>query len=141
MITFHDRLLLSLVRVAEKLKREQGAIFKKYGLTFTQYNVLCSLYSCKNGQATTSGVSNQLLISGPNISSLLKKLEREKLIIRKRDPNDERVILLKILPKGREKIHEIENDKHENLDKIFGDIEHEDQLAIWEICKHMLNKE
>lgn len=118
-LTYDDKILLSIVRVAELLKREQGMVFKKYGLTFTQYNILCTVLRCDGGQTNTTSVSKNMLVSGPNISATCKKLENEKFLERKRHQDDERVILLKILPKGRETIKQIQDEKNENLNKLF----------------------
>lgn len=118
-LTSHDKVLVNLVRVAERLRREQGAIFKKYGITFPQYNVLRVLCTYSRGKTTTSNVCRKMLVPGPNLSALLKRLENGAFLTRNRDPNDERVILLQITSKGIKTLANVEEEKNENLKKFF----------------------
>lgn len=139
-LTLHDKFLLSIVRVAERLKREQGAIFKSYGITFPQYNVLRVLCTYEGGKATTTNVCRKMLVSGPNLSALLKRLEKRGFVKRERDPNDERVILLEITPKGTNVLANIEEEKEENLNKFFSDIPEEENRHITRTLVKILNK-
>lgn len=138
-LTLHDKFLLNIVRVAERLKREQGAIFKNYGVTFPQYNVLRVLCTNEGGRATTTNVCRKMLVSGPNLSALLKRLEKRGFLNRERDPNDERVILLQITPKGTTALSNIEAEKNENLNKFFSDIPEEEKRHITRTLVNILN--
>lgn len=63
--------------------------------------------------------SEKMMIPKPNLTSLVDKLIEDKLVERIFDPNDRRVILLKITEKGREFIEEYKkNTKKIILDKI-----------------------
>ena len=48
-----ERVMMAIVRVAELFKMESSAIFKNYGITFAQYNVLRVLDASKNGQVAS----------------------------------------------------------------------------------------
>jgi MarR family transcriptional regulator, 2-MHQ and catechol-resistance regulon repressor len=48
-----------------------------------------------------------MLVSGPNLSGVAKRLAKVGLILRKNDPNDERITLLEISPKGKELLKNI----------------------------------
>jgi MarR family 2-MHQ and catechol resistance regulon transcriptional repressor len=138
-LTLHDKLLLGIVRAAERLKREQGSVFKEYGITFSQYNVLRVLHSNGKAEITTSNVSKQLLVSRASISSLLKRLERQGYISRTRDINDERVIKLKITKKGISVIDGIAKKKNESLNKIMGSFTDSEIRATLRILMRIVN--
>ncbi len=139
-LTLHEKVMLNLVRVAERLKREQGAIFKKSGITFPQYNVLRVLCTYEGGKTTTTNVSRKMLVSGPNISALLKRLEKRGFVIRERDPNDERVILVEITLKGTETLVKVEEEKSKNHEKFFCDMTQEEKRHLTKNLVNMLNK-
>ena len=44
-LTFDERVMMSIVRAAENFKRTHSAVFKRYGLSFPQYNILRVLES------------------------------------------------------------------------------------------------
>lgn len=139
-LTPNDKVLLNIVRVAERLKREQGAIFKKNGITFPQYNVLRVLCTYEGGKTATTNVCRKMLVPGSNLSALLKRLEKRGLIIRERDPNDERVILLEITSNGLKTLASVDKAKDENLNKFFDEITEEENRHMIRILVNILNK-
>ncbi|UCG67758.1 MAG: winged helix DNA-binding protein, partial [Deltaproteobacteria bacterium] len=92
---------MAVVRAAETCKRKHSAIFRNYGLSFPQYNVLRVLDASRNGMNKISEVSRIMLVPGANMTGIGKRLERNGFLIRKSDPNDERVTIFEITPKGR----------------------------------------
>jgi DNA-binding MarR family transcriptional regulator len=109
-----ERVMMAIVRVAERFKKESAAIFKNYGLTFPQYNVLRVLDASKNGQNTVRDVNRIMLVSGANMTGITKRMEKTGFILKKNDPNDDRLKWLEITPKGRRVLNDIgeENDRH-----------------------------
>jgi DNA-binding MarR family transcriptional regulator len=138
--TLSEKVLLGLVRLAEYLKREQTAVFKNYGLTFTQYNMLRVLNSSEQGRDTLSNVSRTMLVAASNLSGLVKRLEKNGFIIRKAHPNDERVTIVEITEKGRQTLLELDEDKDRDLEKILAPMSEEDKLFILKKIKQTLKR-
>jgi len=82
-VTMDEKVMVALVKASELFKKDSDAIFKNYGLTFSQYNVLRVLNNSSNGQNTVSMASKIMLVSSPNMTGIAKRLERSGLIIRK----------------------------------------------------------
>jgi DNA-binding MarR family transcriptional regulator len=139
-LTLNEKLLMSLVRVAEDFKKRSSAIFKNYGLTFAQYNVLRVLSSSAEGSNTVSNVGKIMLVTGANMTGLAKRLEREGFLIRKRHPKDERVTLLEITPKGRQALQNIENEKEAMLKGYVSGINDEQKEAMLAKFKEMAGR-
>lgn len=118
-MTFNEKVMMAVVRAAESFKRTQASIFKKYGLSFPQYNILRVLDASDHGQNKISVVGKIMLTPGANMTGLAKRLEQKKFILRKSDPKDERVTLLVITEEGRRLLKEIEDDKDEMVDRIL----------------------
>jgi DNA-binding MarR family transcriptional regulator len=110
---------MAVVRAAEIFKRTHSAIFRNYGLSFPQYNVLRVLDASLNGMNKISEVSRIMLVPGANMTGLAKRLERDGFIIRKSDSSDERVTILEITPKGKRTLKNIEKAKDRSIEFIL----------------------
>ncbi len=114
-----EKVLMAVVRAAEMFKRTHSAIFRNYGLSFPQYNVLRVLDASRNGMNNISGVSRIMLVPGANMTGIAKRLERDGFLIRKSDSNDERVTILEITPKGKRTLKNIEKEKDRSIEIIL----------------------
>ena len=110
-----EKVLMALVRAAETLKRAHSGVFRNYGLSFSQYNILRVLQASESGRKKISGVSRIMHVPVANITGLAKRLAKDGFIIKKSDPNDQRVTLLEITPKGERTLKHIEKEKNEWL--------------------------
>ena len=88
-LSVNEKALMSVIRAAEGVKRAYSAVFRKYDLSFPQYNVLRVLESSKNGQNIITGVSKIMLVPYANMTGIVKRLEREGFLLRKSDPHDD----------------------------------------------------
>lgn len=136
-----EKLMIGIVRVAEFFKKKSSAIFKNYGLTFSQYNVLRVLNSSTNGTNTVTNVSKIMLVTGANMTGLSKRLERDGFLMRKRDPKDERVTLLVISPKGKKTLKEIEDEKVSHVKSYLTAFSEEKKRDLLENIRQMLQSE
>jgi DNA-binding MarR family transcriptional regulator len=110
-----EKVLMAIVRAAEFFKRSHSNVFKNFGLSFPQYNVLRVLEASKNGQNKISDVSRIMLVPGANITGIAKRLAIDGFIIKKSDPRDDRVTILKITPKGKKALQKIATQKDQRL--------------------------
>jgi len=110
-LSLDEKVMMAIIRLAEFFKKNSSKIFKNYGLTFPQYNVLRVLDSSENRQNTISNVGKIMLVSGANMTGIAKRLEKNGFLLRKSDPDDERVTLLEITPKGRQRLKDISSRK------------------------------
>ncbi len=115
----NEKLLISIVRTSELFKNKISNLFKNYGLTFSQYNVLRILEDSEEGQNTITNVSKILVVSGANMTGMAKRLERRGFLIRKSDSNDERITLLEITPKGKQTLINLADEKEKILSKFL----------------------
>lgn len=80
-------------------------IIKKYkpfldplGLTYTQYITLMALWEESN--VTVKALGDRLYLDSGTLTPLLKKMELQGLVIRKRSPQDERNVYINLTEKG-----------------------------------------
>ncbi len=128
-LTTDEKLLMAIVRATENFRRVHSAIFRKYGLSFPQYNTLRVLEASEDGRNKISAVGKIMLVPGANMTGIAKRLEREGFIDRISDPSDERVTLLKILPKGRRALKDIRAEKDASIDIILSGLSTKERIS------------
>jgi MarR family 2-MHQ and catechol resistance regulon transcriptional repressor len=133
-----EKVLMAMVRAAEIFKRTHSAIFRNYGLSFPQYNILRVLDASHNGMNRISEVSRIMLVPGANMTGLTKRLEKNGFIIRKSDPRDERVTLLEITPKGRKTLKNIEQEKDRSTEIMLKGFSEEDIAGLLDKLKKLI---
>jgi DNA-binding MarR family transcriptional regulator len=133
-----EKVLMAIVRAAEFFKRSHAAVFKDFGLSFPQYNVLRVLETSKNGQNKISDVSRIMLVPGANITGIAKRLAKDGFINKKSDPRDERVTILAITPKGKKALQHIEKQKDRRLKLMLKNLSPGQKRDLLDQIKHIL---
>lgn len=72
------------------------------GLTFARFEILRLLGFSRTGRLPMGKISDRLQVHPASVTSAVKRLEREGLLERVTDRDDNRVVLAVLLPKGRE---------------------------------------
>jgi len=139
-LSANEKVLMAIVRAAEIFKRTHAAIFRNYGLSFPQYNVLRVLDASRNGRNRISEVSRIMLVPGANMTGIAKRLERDGFLIRKSDPRDERVTILQITVKGKRTLKDIKVEKDRILEKVLSGLSQKDKLDLLDSVKHLIKK-
>jgi DNA-binding MarR family transcriptional regulator len=71
----------------------------RLGLTYPQYLVMLVLW--ERGDTSVKGLGEALMLDSGTLSPLLKRLESAGLVTRRRDPGDERSVVIALTPEGR----------------------------------------
>ena len=135
-----EKVMVALVKASELFKKDSDAIFKNYGLTFSQYNVLRVLNYSKDGQNSVTNASKIMLVSSPNMTGIAKRLEKNGFIIRKNDPKDERVTLLEITAKGERVLKNIRAAHNENIGNYLRSFSGKRKKGLLEDLKRIFHK-
>ena len=139
-MSLDERVMMAIVRVAERFKKNSSAVVKKWGLTFSQYNVLRVLDASENGQNTMRNVNRILLVSSANMTGIAKRLEKNGFIIRTSDPNDDRLKRLQITPEGTQVLKDISDRKERSLKRYLIKFSYEQKSALLETLRDILRK-
>jgi len=139
-LSANEKVLMAIVRAAENFKRTHTAVFRKYGLSFPQYNVLRVLDASRNGRNKISDISRIMLVPGANMTGIAKRLERDGFLRRKPDPRDERVTILEITAKGKRTLKSIKNEKDRILEKLLSSFSQKNKLDLLDSVKHLIKK-
>jgi DNA-binding MarR family transcriptional regulator len=139
-MSIDEKVLMAIVRVAERFKKEASAVFKEAGLTFSQYNVLRVLDASDDGENTVRNVNRIMLVSGANMTGITKRLEKAGFIIRKGDPNDERLKRLEITAKGSQVLKDIAEEKERNITRFLENYSTEQKEQVLAMLRQILSQ-
>jgi DNA-binding MarR family transcriptional regulator len=100
-----EEALLNLMRTSDCLQRAFQQRIRGFGLTSTQYNVLRILRGAQPDGLTCAAIGARLIAMEPDITRLLARLKRLKLIRQHRDRHDRRVVWTQISDAGLDLLH------------------------------------
>jgi MarR family transcriptional repressor of mepA len=110
-----------LQRLSEQLRKDGALIYKEFGIDFEPkwFPVIFTLHHKK--VLSVVEIANEIGYSHPSTISLLKELEKQKMIISKKDKSDERKRLIELSPKGLDLIEKMK-PIWELISTILGEI-------------------
>lgn len=91
---------ISLQKTADALGLQAEQLLKPRGLTATQYNVLRILRGAAPQGLPCSAIAERMISHDPDMTRLLDRMERRRLISRERQTEDRRVVKTCITPAG-----------------------------------------
>ena len=91
---------LNLVRTHETVTRSVNLFFRECGLTQTLYNVLRIIRGGGDQGVTCTQIGERILTRVPDVTRLVDRLAKAKLVRRMRNKDDRRVVELFLTAKG-----------------------------------------
>jgi len=79
--------------------RAYKPILDELGLTYTQWITIVALW--EHDEQTVSGLGDKLFLESNTLTPILKKLEALGYLERRRDPHDERQVIVRLTDAGR----------------------------------------
>jgi MarR family transcriptional regulator, 2-MHQ and catechol-resistance regulon repressor len=104
-------------------------------LTYSQFAVLEALYHL--GPMTQGEVSQKVLKSGSNMTTVIDNLERDGLVRRERDANDRRVIHVHLTEAGSSKMEAVLPGHIAALVEEFSVLSAGEQEMLGALCKKL----
>jgi len=104
----YQKLIVNLIYTGNWINEKELILFKKFGLTGPQYNVLRILKGQYPQPATVNLIIERMLDRMSNASRIVDRLERKELVIRKQCKNDRRAVDVIITERGLEVLDKID---------------------------------
>ncbi len=121
--------VLSIVRTANLLSAKAAQLFRGFGLTEAQFNVLFAL-KFTTGNITQAELGKRLVVTRASITSVLDKLEGKDLVSRKNVPGNRRVHHVELTMRGRELIDRVEPFYRNEIHRSLSDWDDEDCKTV-----------
>jgi DNA-binding MarR family transcriptional regulator len=93
------QLCFPLYAASRAVTRAYAPLLEPVGLTYPQYLTLLALWSGPDEQ-TVGDLGRRLRLDSGTLTPLLKRLEAAGLVTRRRDPDDERRVVVALTPAG-----------------------------------------
>jgi MarR family transcriptional regulator, 2-MHQ and catechol-resistance regulon repressor len=109
--------MLNILRTNDQFQNRFGRLFREYGLTSSQYNVLRILRG-EGKPMPCLEIANRMVQVVPAITGLIDRLEMQGLVNRERCTEDRRVVYIEITDKALELLGELDepvNQLHKQL--------------------------
>lgn len=118
-----DEVIIALRRVIRSIELHSRSLVSTHGLTGPQAAILSAL----NAKPLTAGdLADSVNLSQGTVTDILNRLEQKELLIRHRDPQDRRRVIVELTDKARSLLGSAPPLLQERFSRRFN------QLADWE---------
>lgn len=100
--------LLNIRRTSGYVEHVTQQILKKHGLTDSQYNVLRILRGAGADGLRCTEIGGRMITPDPDVTRLIGRLQRQRLVARHRDTRDRRVVHIRISPAGNSMLEDLD---------------------------------
>jgi len=118
--SLEDEALVALQRTADGLDWQLSEMLKAHGLSPTQYNALRILRGAGEEGRSCSEIAERMINRDPDITRLVDRLERRRLVVRSREGRDRRVMTTRITHAGLELLQSLDRPIEEFNRKLLG---------------------
>jgi DNA-binding MarR family transcriptional regulator len=97
-VTLDQQLCFALYSASMAIGRAYKPLLDALEITYPQYLVLSTLW--ERGPQSVGTIADRLALESSTITPLVKRLEQAKFVVRKRNPEDERQVVVTLTAKG-----------------------------------------
>ncbi|WP_251862576.1 MarR family transcriptional regulator [Clostridium sp. Marseille-Q2269] len=133
-LKIENQLCFPLYACAKEVVKKYKPYLDEINLTYTQYITMMVLWEHKSMNVKTIGEC--LYLNSGTLTPLLKKLEAQQLIKRKRSPEDERNLIVEITSKG-EQLQEKAKLIPEKVSKCIN-LSYDDTIELYKLLYKVL---
>lgn len=127
------RLLSCVMRIEKKIRRKFA---DEFNTTLPRFDVMASLDRHPDGQ-TMGDLSRALLVSNGNVTSIIRQLEAQNLVVSRIDPDDRRSAIVALTDQGTRTFDEMAHAHHEWIRQAFGGFPIAKQRELFELLAEL----
>lgn len=116
LLKLENQLCFPFYAVSRLLTKTYQPLLQALDLTYPQYLVFLLLW--EHEQLTVKELGEKLLLDSGTLTPLLKRMEQKQWLTRRRDPRDERSVIITLLPAGRALEAQADQIPTQMLDKM-----------------------
>ena len=130
-----DEAMLNLMVAADTVRTQMDRFFAAYEITMGQYNVLRILRGAGCDGHPRCEIAARMVERAPDITRLIDRLEKQKLVIRDRSEEDRRQSVARISQKGLDLLDQIEPELSEFNNQISQKLSLPEWIALTSLCE------
>ena len=128
-----------LMRAANAARSHASRYLGDSGLTLTQFAVLEALYHL--GPMSLSDIAAKVLTTGGNLTMVAGNLERDGLVTRQKSPEDGRVQILVLPPKGKSLMRRVFPIHTAAISEFMATLNTEELEQLGNLCRELGQQE
>jgi DNA-binding MarR family transcriptional regulator len=128
---------LAIVRAAADLWSSLEKLFKPFGVTATQYNVLRILRGAGAGGLCRNDIIVRMITPMPDVTRIIDRLEEAGLVTRTRDADDRRMVTTRVTERGLELLAALDPLVLEEHERQMAALAPEERLALIELLERV----
>ena len=129
-----DEAVVSLMVTAEHLEQAIAPVWERHGITADQYNVLRILRGVYPDGHPRHEVARRMIHRSPDVTRMLDRLVRQRLVARIRNPDDRRESVATITKAGLALLDRIDPDVHAVLEAATASLGDRDLRQLIRLC-------
>jgi len=124
------RLLASTTQVEAEIRRR---LRERFDISLARFDYMAQLYRHRDGLKMRA-LSRYLMVTGGNVTGLTDELERDGLVARQTDPQDQRGRIVTLTAKGRRTFETMAREHETWILELFGGL---DARAVKQLHDHL----
>lgn len=129
------RLLTCSLTIEKRIRRR---LSEEFDTTLPRFDVLAALDRRTDGM-TMGELSQALLVSGGNLTALVRQLERQGFLTMRRDPEDRRSWVVSISDTGRKHFRQIATEHHHWIAGMFEGMSADHSARLYDLLAELKN--
>jgi MarR family 2-MHQ and catechol resistance regulon transcriptional repressor len=130
---------ICLARAADSINNRLNSYISSYNLTISQFGILEALYHM--GSMCQKQLSDKILKSTANITTVIDNLEKRALVKRIRQEADRRYITVELTDKGKKLIQDIFPEHVKHINDEMSILSKDEKLKLKTLCKILGKKQ
>ena len=136
--TLADEAVVSLMVAAEHFDQAIAPIWERHGITGDQYNVLRILRGVYPGGHPRNEVARRMIHRAPDVTRMLDRLVRQRLVARIRNPDDRRESIATITKAGLAALERIDPDVYATGAAVTASLSERDLKQLVRLCNALV---
>jgi DNA-binding MarR family transcriptional regulator len=133
-----DETVVSVLVAADHLDQQLAPVISAHGITSDQYNVLRILRGVHPDGHPRHEIARRMIHRAPDVTRMLDRLLRRKLISRVRDPRDARLSVARITPAGLALLKRIDPEVEELQEKATAMLSPAERKELVRLCNRLV---
>lgn len=129
-----DEAVVSLLVAAEYVEQAIAPVWEQHGITGDQYNVLRILRGVHPGGHPRCEVARRMIRRAPDVTRMLDRLVRRRLVARVRNPDDRRESVATITRAGLALLEQVDPDLHAVQREVTTVLAERDLRQLAQLC-------
>jgi DNA-binding MarR family transcriptional regulator len=132
--TLADEAVVSLMVAAEHFERSVAPVWERHGITGDQYNVLRILRGVHPGGHPRHEIARRMIHRAPDVTRMLDRLVRQRLVARVRNPEDRRESIATIAKGGLALLDRVDPEVHALQTELTRVLDERDLRLLVRLC-------